>query len=289
MLQRFIAIDWGTTNRRTFLVDEGVAVATVRDDLGVLAMAGRNWAAEVAALRTRHGDLPVLIAGMAGSNRGWQEAPYLDCPARVDDLARAILWIEPGRTGIVPGVAVRDPDAPDVMRGEEVQLIGAVEGRLAPADAFLCQPGTHCKWARMQAGAIATFATAMTGELFSILKAHSLLSAQLDGSVDDCPSFRDGVQRGSRGDLASALFGVRAAALLDQRSTEASTAFASGLLIGSDVAARDVAGQSVYILADAALGKLYAAAIEELGGVSNIIDSHAAFVAGIVAVREKLP
>jgi len=283
----FIAIDWGTTNRRSYRIESGAVADTWRDDKGVLAMVGGDWAGEVAAIRARHGDLPVLIAGMAGSNRGWREAAYVDCPASLDSLAAAIAWIEPRRTGIVPGVAQRAPD-PDVMRGEEVQLLGAVAAGLVPADALLCQPGTHCKWAEMRGGALAGFATAMTGEIFALLKGHSLLAPQLAGAVADGAPFRDGVRRAARGDLTTALFGVRAATLLGQRSEAESAAYASGLLIGSDVAARAVEGAPVHILADPALGGLYAAAVDTLGGRSHLVDSHAAFVAGITALMERI-
>lgn len=287
MADRFLAVDWGTTNRRVYLIEAGAVIETRRDDRGVVAMAGGDWPAEVAAMRERYGDLPVLIAGMAGSNRGWVEAPYVECPAGLDALADRIAWVEPGRTGIVAGVCQSTPD-PDVMRGEEVQLLGAVAAGLVPADARLCQPGTHCKWAELAGGAIASFATAMTGEVFALLKAHSLLAPQLAGEVADNADFREGVRRATRGDLTTALFGIRAATLLGHRPAEASAAYASGLLIGHDVAARAIDGDAVHILADRSLGDLYAAAVDELGGTPHVVDSHAAFVAGITALQERL-
>ena len=280
---RFLAIDWGTTNRRTYLIADGAVAATTRDDRGIMAMAGAGYEAEIEAIRARHGDLPVLIAGMAGSNRGWREAAYVDCPATLADLAAALLWVEPGRTAILPGVAVREPN-PDVMRGEEVQLLGALAAGLAEAPALLCQPGTHCKWAAMADGAIASFSTAMTGELFALLRDHSILAGQLGGAVADTAAFRDGVIQARDGRLLSLLFGARASALLGARPAEDSAAYVSGLLIGSDVDARDVAGADIHILADEALGGLYAAAVDTLGGRAHLIDSHAAFAAGITAV-----
>lgn len=288
MADRFIAIDWGTTNRRTYLIERGIVADTHRDDRGVLAMAGGDWTAEIAAIRARHGELTVLIAGMAGSNRGWREAPYIDCPASIDALSDVLSWVEPGRTAIIPGVAQRSP-APDVMRGEEVQLLGATRAGLVPLDALLCQPGTHCKWVEMKGGVIAGFTTAMTGELFALLRNHSILSTQLEGAVENGPAFRDGVQAARSGALPSLLFGARAAMLLGTRPAEESAAYVSGLLIGSDVAAHAGDGRAVHILADAALGALYTAAIGELGGTARLIDSHAAFIAGITAIGDTLP
>jgi 2-dehydro-3-deoxygalactonokinase len=179
----------------------------------------------------------------------------------------------------VPGLC--DP-AGDVMRGEEVQLLGAVAAGLAPDDALLCQPGTHCKWARMADGRVAGFATAMTGEIFALLKNHSLLSDFLDAPVADNAAFRDGVRDGLRGRLTTHLFRVRAAALLGQRSVEDSAAYASGVMIGHDVGGEGLApGQKVHILADPHLGQLYASAVQIAGAAPILIDSHAGFVEGI--------
>lgn len=284
----FLAIDWGTTNRRVYRIEAGVVTATTRDDHGVLAMAGGDWPRELAAIRAAHGELPVLIAGMAGSNRGWREVPYAALPARIDDLAARLLWVEPARTAIVPGVAQRTPGRPDVMRGEEVQLLGAVAAGLVPRDALLAQPGTHCKWVTIADGAIAAFTTAMTGELFALVQRHSILASQFGGAIGDGPAFRAGVRRAAEGDLLAALFGVRAASVLGMRDDAEAASYASGLIIGSDVAARDVADRDVHLLADTDLGALYAGALAERGGCPHIVDSHAAFVAGIVAIAEQM-
>ncbi|MBB4839613.1 2-dehydro-3-deoxygalactonokinase [Sphingomonas kyeonggiensis] len=277
----FLAIDWGTTNRRVFLVEGGQVVRTERDDRGVTSVS--DFAAEAAGIRERFGDLPMLMAGMVGSNIGWQAAPYVPAPAGVEDLAANLLRIDE-RTAIVPGVSVTGPA--DVMRGEEVQLLGAVAAGLVPHDALLAQPGTHCKWALMEGGRIAGFTTAMTGELFAMLRKYGLLSSQLTEEVTLGQAFLDGVEEGRKRDLAASLFGIRAAKLLGEREDADAASFASGLLIGSDVAARleRVGHDTVHILADPVLGALYAAAIEVHGRRAVRVDSHAAFVAGIIAI-----
>lgn len=282
---RFIAVDWGTSNRREYLIEDGLVLATSRDDRGILEMAGSGYEEAVAGIRAEHGDLPVLIAGMAGSNRGWREAPYVDAPARAEDVAARLLWVEPGRTAIVPGVAWRDPAAPSVMRGEEVQLLGAVAAGLAPPTALLAQPGTHNKWVEMEEGAIGRFSTAMTGELFALLRDHSILSAQLGGEVAAGPSFREGVRDARVRPLTSALFGARAAGLLGFRADADTADYVSGLLIGADVAGTGVNGREAFILSDATLGALYIAAVEELGGRAHLVDTVAAFVAGVALIR----
>jgi 2-dehydro-3-deoxygalactonokinase len=277
----FLAIDWGTTNRRVFLVEGGQVVRTERDDRGVTAV--RDFAAEAAGIRERFGDLPMLMAGMVGSNIGWRAAPYVPAPAGIEDLAANLLRLD-DRTAIVPGVSVTGPA--DVMRGEEVQLLGAVAAGLVPGDALLAQPGTHCKWALMEGGRIAGFTTAMTGELFALLRKYGLLSSQLGEEVTLGQAFLDGVEEGRKRDLAASLFGIRAAKLLGERNDVDAASYASGLLIGSDVAARleRVGHDEVHILADPVLGGLYSAAIELHGRRAVRIDSHAAFVAGIIAI-----
>lgn len=286
----FLAVDWGTTNRRVFLIDGGEVVRTERDGQGVTAVPAGGFEGEVAGIRARFGDLPMLLAGMVGSSLGWQVAPYAATPAGVSELAASLLWMD-DRTAIIPGISTLDRGRPDVMRGEEVQLLGAVAAGLVPADALLVQPGTHCKWVEVEQGRIARFTTAMTGELFALLRTHGLLASQLGGEVVLGHAFRAGVQEGARRDLAASLFGIRAAKMLGTRDDADAASYASGLLIGSDVAARlaSLPSDTIYILADATLGALYAAAVEAHGHSAQIIDSHAAFVAGILQIRATLP
>jgi len=276
----FLAVDWGTTNRRVFLIHDGRVAKTERDDRGVTSV--EDFAAEAAAIRERFGDLPMLLAGMVGSNIGWQVAPYVAAPAGVAELAAGLLWID-DRTAIVPGISTLVGGRPDVMRGEEVQLLGAVAAGLVPADSLLAQPGTHCKWVEMQGGKVVDFVTAMTGELFALLRKHGLLASQLAGDVTLGAAFREGVEDGKRQDLAASLFGIRAAKMLGRRDDADAASYASGLLIGTDVAARLASSghDTVHILADPALGELYAAAIQAHDRNATLIDSHAAFVAGI--------
>src|SRR5690348_11242933 len=126
----FIAVDWGTTNRRAYRLDaSGKCVGEFEDGKGILAVGEGGFAAAVAEIRERLGDHPLLLAGMVGSNRGWQEAPYVPCPAGIDEIAKAVVW--PGeREAIVPGVCYHKNGRADVMRGEEVQLLGAVAGEM---------------------------------------------------------------------------------------------------------------------------------------------------------------
>ena len=236
-VEGFITADWGTTNRRAYLLGpDGNCLDEFEDDKGIMSVPREGFRDAVAEIRERLGDRPLLLAGMVGSNRGWVEAPYVRCPAGIEDLAGALVWPEKDRTAIVPGVCFQDPDEADVMRGEEVQLLGAFAAGLIPPDALVCHPGTHNKWVRLQGGRIERFTTVMTGELFSLLKDHSILSDLLSGSVAAGDAFARGVRQGLEDDrLTAELFKIRARVLLGDAEAQDAASYGSGLLIGTDV------------------------------------------------------
>lgn len=281
----FIAIDWGTTNRRAYRVEDGQVAATLRSPQGVSTTPADAYPTELAAIRAELGDLPVLMAGMVGSTIGWRVAPYVAVPAGIGDIAAALTWID-DRSAIVPGLSFTDGTHGDVMRGEEVQLLGAALAGQVPADALLCQPGTHCKWVELTGGKVTAFTTAMTGELFALLKGGGVLAPQLTAPVSAGEAYREGVREGAKRDIAASLFGVRAAHVLGLRSEADAASYASGVLIGSDVAARIGSGRDVHLVADGDLATLYATAIETLGGRALVSGCEAAFIAGITQIRK---
>ncbi|MBE7203436.1 MAG: 2-dehydro-3-deoxygalactonokinase [Parafilimonas terrae] len=264
----FLAVDWGTTNRRAYAITaDGAVVDSLQDERGVLAVKPGDYPAAIAELRERLGAYPVIACGMVGSSRGWREAPYVDAPATLEHLAAASVEAAPD-VRIVPGVALRDAKRPDVMRGEEVQVLGAIRTGAAPPTALFCQPGTHNKWIETVGGAITTFTTVMTGEIFALLRAHGILAGMLDGPVGDNAAFRRGLRRGiAAQNLAATLFEVRSGVLLGRLAPAEAAAYASGILIGADVATReDLSQRPVHVLGSGSLIALYAAAIAEAGG-----------------------
>ncbi|MCJ2091573.1 2-dehydro-3-deoxygalactonokinase [Methylobacterium sp. J-072] len=264
----YIAVDWGTTNRRAYAMSaDGDVIDTLQDDRGVLALSPGDYPGEIARLRARLGAQIVVAAGMVGSTRGWREAPYIDAPATLQDLAAASLDVAPD-VRIIPGVALRSGPRPDVMRGEEVQVLGAISTGAAPPTALFCQPGTHNKWIDTVDGAITDFTTVMTGELFALVRSHGILAGMLDGAVADGDAFRDGLRRGREArNLAASLFEVRAGVLLDRLAPAEAAAYASGLMIGADVGTRpDLGERPVHLLGGGTLAALYAVAITEAGG-----------------------
>ena len=284
----FIAVDWGTTNRRAWRMESGALAQEFEDDRGVLSVGKGEFPAAVAEIRGELGDHPMLMAGMIGSNRGWVEANYMPCPAGLDDIAQSLTWAEPGRTAIVPGLNTTNPA--DVMRGEEVQIFGAIETGMIPADALLCHPGTHNKWATLADGRVETFRTVMTGETFNLLKEHSILSDLLKDEMALDDAFRAGVERGLQGRLLTAeLFSVRAGVLLGERRKEDATDFTSGLLIGADVGFGLKGSEGgVWIMGRPELTRLYCAAIAIAGREATEIDGETAFLAGIKAIAGRI-
>jgi 2-dehydro-3-deoxygalactonokinase len=289
----FAAVDWGSTARRAYVLDgSGRLVREEEDGAGTLTIPQERFAAEVAALRTRVGDMPLLLAGMVGSNRGWREAPYLPCPATLPGLAAELLWIEPGRTAIVPGVSLIEPGHADVMRGEEVQVFGALALELGRDRTLICHPGTHAKWIEVEKGAITRFRTVMTGELFALLGKHSILADLIAGPTPADAAFRRGVDRGfAGGELSAELFAIRAAVLLEQANRADAPSYASGLLIGCDLRtglAMAGEGDEILVLGRGSLTQLYTMAIEQCGYRTREMDGAQAFVAGMRAIAETM-
>jgi 2-dehydro-3-deoxygalactonokinase len=284
----WIAVDWGSTHRRAFRIDAaGNVAARISDSDGVLAIAPGGFPEAAARLRAELGDLPLLMGGMIGSTRGWIEAPYLDCPLDLAGLAARLVPAPAADCLIVPGLRMLDPAHADVMRGEEVQLLGAIAAGLADADGIACLPGTHAKWARSMRGAITGFHTAITGEMFALLRGNGVLASHLEAVPQLGPAFLDGVRQAQARTLLADLFRVRAGPLLGVLALEDASSYASGLLIGSDVVgglADTRPGEVVSLIGAPALTALYAAAIRELGGEAREIDGEQAFLAGMTAL-----
>ncbi|MET0274477.1 MAG: 2-dehydro-3-deoxygalactonokinase [Phenylobacterium sp.] len=290
-LPELLACDWGTTNLRAWTLSGAGEVVAHRDfDLGVSKLkpgeAAARFQAEVRPTLAAE-DLPAILCGMVGSNLGWTVAPYADCPVGLQDLSGCLTQV--GGARIVPGVRCQGvAAAPDVMRGEETQLMGwlAQNPDRATGRHVICHPGTHAKWMVVEDGRLVRFVTAMTGELFSVLGKHSVLKS--DAPADDDAAFDEGVAAaGDGGALAARLFTARARVVGGGKPAESTPSYLSGLLIGADVAATPrllgVQGEPVTLLGDARLCGLYRRA---LGG-AEVFDGEAAAVAGLFALHRR--
>jgi len=243
-----IAVDWGSSSLRLYRLDAGGhVVERRRSEHGLQASAGRFetvLAGEIAGWD----DPLVLLSGMVGSRGGWHEVPYLPCPAGIDDLAAGLVPLPaPTLAGrelwIVPGVSDTASEAvPDVMRGEETQL-AALLAVLPRGNHVACLPGTHSKWVTITDGRIRHLATAMTGELYAVLRTHSLLGKLMpvDDSRFDAWAFGQGLKRSRQpGGLLHHLFGARTLGLFERMESSALPSYLSGLLVGHEILASGV-------------------------------------------------
>ncbi len=238
---RLLAIDWGTSSARLYALDGRGAIVMERSaPLGIQRVADGNFAA---ALETLRGDdlpvgVPSVASGMIGSRQGWIEAPYRECPAGFDAIAAGLTPVPDASLFIVPGLLCRDADGtPDVMRGEETQIFGALpEG--SDERQVVVLPGTHSKWAMVGANRIERFATFMTGELYAVLREHSILGRLLTNDSD-----LDALARGVRTSLRDGaalshdLFSARTLALTGALAPAGVGDYLSGLLLGAEIAA----------------------------------------------------
>ena len=296
-MSTFLAVDWGTTNLRAWVVGpDGRPTAHKAFALGVSHLAPGEAATRFRQeVRPALGaeDLPALITGMAGSNIGWMEVAYADCPADASALARGIVAVpdEAPYVGIVPGLRGSGVYGPDVMRGEETQLIGwlAQDPARREGPQVICHPGTHAKWVLAVDGRIERFVTAMTGELFALLTQHSVLKGA-EGDADG-PAFDDGLEAAGDGAaLAARLFTARSRVVGGGGlRAEEVRAYLSGLLIGADVAATPPllgapAGAPVSIVGDSRLCAQYQRALAHRGIEARVHDGEGAVLSGLIAL-----
>jgi 2-dehydro-3-deoxygalactonokinase len=277
----WIGVDWGTTHRRGYAINpEGGCIAEADDDQGALAARGRYPEALAALLPPLlpqpDADARVVMSGMVGSAFGWQEAPYLGPEVALEELPRHLVAVT-GQTNryIVPGYCVRNTQGqPDVMRGEETQLLGAVAMGLR--DGWFVLPGTHSKWVLLRDGRIQQLRTYMTGELFALLSSHGTLAAAAQpagtdtGALWSQPAFADGVAAGIPGALANQLFSARARVVSGDMPATQAQAYLSGLLIGSELQdvmqdiAQDRQTPALHLIGSPALAATYQAAARQL-------------------------
>lgn len=267
-----ICVDWGTSSFRAYLAGvDGTIIERVESARGILTIAKGehenvlaqfigSWLAGARAL-------PILMSGMIGARQGWAEAPYARCPAGLPEVAAAIVTVETrtlGAIGLIPGVCALDREsAPDVMRGEETQILGALAA-MDRADGTFVLPGTHSKWARVEAGRIISFATYMTGEVFAALKDHTILGRLMEASPEDSAGFAEGVRAAARlerpGDMLHAIFMTRTLGLFDRLGSGQLSDYLSGLLIGAELLSGSRGAQSAIVIGSPALTARYCTA-----------------------------
>lgn len=251
---QLIGVDWGSTCLRVFLIGtDGDVLATRTSAQGSSSMNGSAWAYEQSLEQLagdwlqEYPDINVLACGMVGSKHGWLEVPYVPCPADINAIAARIMTVkgvDQRRFEIVPGMAYRPSiGAPDVMRGEETQIVGALSLRPeAGQRSCIILPGTHSKWVQIEQAKISALATHMTGELFAILRQHSVLGRLMPSQQNELDpiAFIQGVEDARQGmylGLSHQLFAVRTLGLMEMMPGSSLTDYLSGLLIGHEIQA----------------------------------------------------
>jgi len=288
-----IAVDWGTSSFRLWLLDPaGGILGERRSDQGMMAAAKPGFANVLQSHLDALGvaaDLPVVICGMAGARQGWVEAGYVDTPAHLTDILDRAVRVpdQPRDIRILPGIAQRDVTSPDVMRGEETQLLGVVclDGA---GEADVCMPGTHSKWVSVRGGTVEGFGTFMTSELFSVVARDTILSHAVAGAeaAEDIDAFKRAVAVAyDQPALASSLlFQVRSGQLLFGGSAAAARETISGTLIGLELAGGlggRMLREPVTLIASGRLQKLYLTAFETLSVPVRSIDADDAVRRGL--------
>ena len=291
MKPALLAVDWGTSSLRgALLAADGAVMEERAFARGILTVPSAGFAdafnESFGDWRAANPGLLCLMAGMVGSRQGWQEASYCTCPAGFADIAGQLRWIAPGqvlgasRIAIVPGLSCEREGLlgdgalatlPDVMRGEETQVFGALQSLQLQAaqDLVMVLPGTHSKWVRVAGGRITSFTTFMTGECYALLRQHSILARTLptDASPFEEAAFVQGVQIALRGtSLLQTAFSVRTLALFDRLSPDELESYLSGLVIGEELRAQSLdASQRVVLIANPALTQRYQLALAQCG------------------------
>ncbi|MEH2522046.1 2-dehydro-3-deoxygalactonokinase [Bradyrhizobium sp. AZCC 1610] len=295
----YVAVDWGTSSFRLWLVDRtGDVLGERRSHEGMMAAGKLGFPtvlqSHLQAIGAADG-LPVVVCGMAGARGGWIEAGYVDTPAPLASILKHAVAV-PGRDRdirILPGIAQRDPRAPDVMRGEETQLLGAL-GLDAAGNATICMPGTHSKWVRARGATVERFATFMTGELFDVVSRETILSHAVTGAVqaEDIDAFKSAVIAAFEAPAfaANLLFQVRSGQLLYGGTPASAREKISGTLIGLELAAglADVPRTGIMLVASGRLQMLYQLAFDTVSVPIRSIGAEDAARRGLSMAAESI-
>ena len=289
-----LAVDWGTSSLRGAWLDaRGQTVEERSFARGILTVAPGEFPSVFNACFgdwMQRPDAFCLMSGMVGSKQGWLEAPYCTCPAGFTEVAAKLAWVEPDRVAIVSGLCCDNDGIPDVMRGEETQIFGALQ-LLGLQEALLVLPGTHSKWVRVQAGQIQSFSTFMTGEFFALLRQHSILSRTLPASDGEFnpDAFDQGVTLALRSSsLLHSAFSTRTLSLFDRMPAASLPSYLSGLVIGEEVRVQTLKNHAeVVIIGSESLTQRYQRALA-LREVSACRVGAQATWAGLWAIAQTL-
>ncbi|WP_423186344.1 2-dehydro-3-deoxygalactonokinase [Alishewanella sp. d11] len=300
---RFIAVDWGASKLRAYCceITTGNQLILLNKATGIgvkqlVANFEQTLETIIKPFTEQFGSLPVFMAGHITSSLGWLQTPYLACPIQPHQIKPQLLHFNGGDKDfyVTPGLCYQsEAQQHDTMRGEEIQLVGLLERypQYRIGQYYVCLPGTHCKWVKVENGAVTWIKTAITGELFEILVHHSmLLQTSHSPFVPDKQSFTAGMQYALEHrseNLVHSLFSVRTSQLFQDFSAQAAQSYLSGLLITADVisfynlcAEAILANIPVILVGSGHLQCAYASAISQFTNPLVQIDDEEVILAG---------
>ena len=291
-----IAIDWGSSSFRAYMIDdEGCLIERIENDQGVFTHTDTNFETTLMNACGKwlkdQPQTPIVMAGMIGSRSGWIETNYIKCPVNRDGISRHLTKVPNSldlNIQIISGVSGLSPStAPDVMRGEEVQIFGAL--KLANLeDAIVCLPGTHSKWASVTNRYIKQFSTFFTGEIFALLKEQSSIGAILENDPIDEETFCKGLDYSRQsGGFLHHIFSARAQLLTNSWQKGPLSSYLSGIVVGHEFSGADqlYPGQrNLLVVGNDRLQQLYQLAATTFGYQVTNIDADLAVIEGIRAI-----
>ena len=289
----WIIVDWGTTNFRAFVMNtNNQCIDTIEKKTGLLHVENRNFERVLRNnLRSwfdTYPNLPVFMAGMIGSQHGWYEVDYIHTPLKINTIGDACLNLTTSwgsNICIVPGISHHsNQDKFDVMRGEEVQILG-LKKITSQQEFFAILPGTHSKHVSISNGKLTSFSTYMTGEFFALLSEHSILGKNLSQQINSTSAFTKGVIDSCDSNLMHSVFMARTHRLFEQLKESEIHDYISGVLIGNEI--RDI-NKTCHVISSEKLGKRYSLACDTLNKPSTIVNGNDCFIAGMIAIKEHI-
>ena len=276
-MKKYIAIDWGSTNLRSYFIKNDTVINTYSSEKGVKRIADKteyiHILKDLISTFDASENIPIILSGMVGGAAGWIDTAYINCPFSLNNTSKHIIYLEQDAISnpiyMYPGLCInnKEEDKYGVMRGEEIQIIGALKKESYD---LLILPGTHSKWVHIlnkeTTPIIDSFSTIMTGELYDVLLHNSLLGMVEDKNIFSLKGFNKGLQTAKNSDaIIASLFSVRAKLLLSGIDKIEVPAYLSGILIGNEVKSQldqITADKKIGVVANKHLSELYQLAFQ---------------------------
>lgn len=283
--------DWGTTNLRAYLLDQGEVIETFSSDDGLKNVEGNDYSSVLEnVLNSLGADLttPIFLSGMVGSKHGWKEAPYTVTPVSLLDLTTSFVGLDEfPNAKILGGISHQLAGGRfDVMRGEECQIFGLLEQY--PDAKTICLPGTHSKWVRVEHGKVVSFSTWMTGDFFHCLSEHTIFKEQITSTEYNQSAFLKGLERAKKSAaVLNDAFHLRTDYLFSEIKGDEFHSYLSGFLIGLEVKGAVATCQKVHLCCSEAMRANYCKALNDFDiEVIEVAPSEAS-VSGMKAIVKK--